>query len=412
MSARIRRRLLAVAAVLALGMPLAAAEPAFAESYPSWKEVQDARKDVKKRAQEVAHIKGLITAAQAKVDRARKASEERGAEYAVTRDRVDAANDRLTEVKGQVDAERRRADAAQQRAGQMAAQLARTGGTDLQTSLFLEGSSSSDGATTFLAKLGRLSKLTQDNGTIADEAEEAKNAAAAMQDQFEAVGKELDELKDKAQVALQAAVQASQAADDQLKQQQELEATLQAQLDVLESKADATYEDYQAGVRARRAAAAAKAAATAGGGAGGSTGALPSGWARPASGWVSDVFGARPDRPAGANPNHRGTDLATSCGTPIYAAHAGTVVYAGRLGTYGNFIELDNGGSISTGYAHIRDGGIFVRVGQHVSAGQNIASVGTTGASTGCHLHFEVRVNENAIDAQPFMRARGITLGG
>lgn len=405
MSVPARSRLLVVAVVLALGAPLAAAEPAWAAAYPSWKEVQEARSDATKRAKEVARIKGLISASRTKVARARKTAEARGAEYAVTRDRVDTANDRLNVVQQQVAAERKRARVAQQRAGQMAAQLARTGGTDLQTSLFLEGSSSSGGASTFLVKLGRLSKLTQDNGVIAGQAEKAKNAAAATQDQFQAVAEELAVLKDKAQVALDAAVTASRTADDQLRGQQRLEATLQEQLDVLESKADATYEDYQSGVRARRA------AATAGGGAGASTGALPSGWALPVRGWISDPFGARPDRPAGANPNHRGTDIAAPCGTPEYAAHAGTVIFAGRLGSYGNFIEIDNGGGISTAYAHIREGGIFVRTGQRVSAGQNIAAVGTTGASTGCHLHFEVRVNGTAIDAQPFLRARGVTLG-
>jgi murein DD-endopeptidase MepM/ murein hydrolase activator NlpD len=104
------------------------------------------------------------------------------------------------------------------------------------------------------------------------------------------------------------------------------------------------------------------------------------------------MFGPRPDQPAGANYFHRGTDIGVAYGSPIYAAHAGTVVYAGWFGTYGYWIEIDDGDGIQTGYAHIRPGGIFVKVGQHVSAGQNIASVGQTGAATGPHLHFEVRV--------------------
>ena len=131
----------------------------------------------------------------------------------------------------------------------------------------------------------------------------------------------------------------------------------------------------------------------------------------PHPGPITDGFGYRPDRPAGANPFHRGTDIGAGCGSPIYAAHSGTVIYASPLGTYGNFIEIDNGGGVSTGYAHIRPGGTFVHVGQQVSAGQNIASVGMTGAATGCHLHFEVRINEVAINSVPFMAARGVTIG-
>ena len=137
------------------------------------------------------------------------------------------------------------------------------------------------------------------------------------------------------------------------------------------------------------------------------------GWANPAgAGPITGVFGPRPDQPAGANLFHRGTDIGVAYGSPIYAAHAGTVVYAGWFGTYGYWIEVDDGDGIQTGYAHIRPGGLFVRVGQHVSAGQNIASVGQTGAATGPHLHFEVRLNEVAVNAQPFMAARGIILGG
>ena len=72
---------------------------------------------------------------------------------------------------------------------------------------------------------------------------------------------------------------------------------------------------------------------------------------------------------------------------------------------------INHGNGLTTGYAHILNGGIRVGYGQEVSAGQTIAVVGSTGASNGCHLHFEVRTNGNAIDAVPFMRARGASLG-
>ncbi len=136
------------------------------------------------------------------------------------------------------------------------------------------------------------------------------------------------------------------------------------------------------------------------------------GWAHPVSGRLTDGFGPRPNRPvAGVNPFHRGTDLAASCDTPIYAATGGVVVEAGPYGTYGNWVLIDHGAGVSTGYAHLAGGGTFVSAGQSVVAGQLIGAVGSTGASTGCHLHFEVRLGGTAVDAVPFMAARGIHLG-
>jgi murein DD-endopeptidase MepM/ murein hydrolase activator NlpD len=108
---------------------------------------------------------------------------------------------------------------------------------------------------------------------------------------------------------------------------------------------------------------------------------------------------------------HAGVDLAPGCGSAIYAAHEGRVIYSGPNGTFGNYVKIDHGGGWTTGYAHIVSGGIRVKVGDNVSAGTRIASVGSTGASTGCHLHFEVRRNGTAQNPVPFMRDRGITLG-
>ncbi|GAA3875822.1 hypothetical protein GCM10022381_18140 [Leifsonia kafniensis] len=142
------------------------------------------------------------------------------------------------------------------------------------------------------------------------------------------------------------------------------------------------------------------------------TAAVPvaSGWVLPVSGTISDSFGARPDLPvAGVNSFHSGTDISAPTGTQVVAASAGTVVFAGENGTYGEWVLIDHGNGIQTGYAH--NSSILVSVGQSVAAGETISLVGSTGAATGPHLHFEVRVNDEAIDAIPFMSERGITLG-
>ena len=88
---------------------------------------------------------------------------------------------------------------------------------------------------------------------------------------------------------------------------------------------------------------------------------------------------------------HMGTDIAAPQGTPMVAASAGTVKHAGWMDGYGNLVIIDHGGGVETYYAHIMPNGFNVRAGQSVSTGQVIARVGTTGPSTGPHLHFEVR---------------------
>jgi murein DD-endopeptidase MepM/ murein hydrolase activator NlpD len=93
---------------------------------------------------------------------------------------------------------------------------------------------------------------------------------------------------------------------------------------------------------------------------------------------------------------HEGIDIAASSGTPIRAAAAGTVIHAGWLGGYGNLVVVDHGNGLATAYAHAS--AILVGVGQQVAQGDTVSLVGSTGHSTGPHLHFEVRVNGVAVD--------------
>jgi murein DD-endopeptidase MepM/ murein hydrolase activator NlpD len=111
---------------------------------------------------------------------------------------------------------------------------------------------------------------------------------------------------------------------------------------------------------------------------------------------VTSPFGPRTQPVSGASRVHPGVDLGASMGTPIKAAADGTVVMAGPNGGYGNWTLIDHGGGLATGYGH--QSSIGVRVGQHVSRGEVIGRVGSTGTSTGPHLHWEVRVNGNPVD--------------
>ena len=93
---------------------------------------------------------------------------------------------------------------------------------------------------------------------------------------------------------------------------------------------------------------------------------------------------------------HEGIDIAAALGTPIHAAASGTVIHAGWLGGYGNLVVVDHGDGLATAYAHAF--AILVAVGQQVSQGDTLSLVGSTGNSSGPHLHFEVRVNGSAVD--------------
>ena len=118
---------------------------------------------------------------------------------------------------------------------------------------------------------------------------------------------------------------------------------------------------------------------------------------------LSSGFGMRKHPVTGKNRMHKGLDFAGPSGTPVMAAAAGRVIYAARKGSYGNLIELDHGNGVTTRYAHLRD--IEVSKGDTVEMGELIGTVGSTGASTGPHLHWEVRVFERAKNPQLFLDA-------
>lgn len=120
------------------------------------------------------------------------------------------------------------------------------------------------------------------------------------------------------------------------------------------------------------------------------SGVSASGFIWPVNGTVVSGFGMRWGR------LHEGIDITTSTGTPIWAAAAGAVIHAGWLGGYGNLVVVDHGNGLATAYAHASV--ILVAVGQEVAQGETIALVGSTGNSSGPHLHFEVRVNGVAVD--------------
>jgi murein DD-endopeptidase MepM/ murein hydrolase activator NlpD len=156
---------------------------------------------------------------------------------------------------------------------------------------------------------------------------------------------------------------------------------------------------------ARRAAARKKHQSGGGGGGGGGNTSSHGYLSRPVkTGWVSSEFGMRFHPILHYWRLHSGRDYAVPCGTPVYAAASGTIISAGWGGGYGNRVVIDHGYvsgvGLATTYNHLTR---FVRTGGHVKRGQLIAYSGTTGSSTGCHLHFETLDNGNFVDPRKWL---------
>lgn len=121
---------------------------------------------------------------------------------------------------------------------------------------------------------------------------------------------------------------------------------------------------------------------------------------------ITSSFGSRVDPFLGRRAMHNGIDFRAGTGTPVLAAAKGRVVRAGRLGGYGNLIEIDHGEGRSTRYAHLSR--IDVNKGQSVDAGQVIGAAGSTGRSTGPHLHYETWIDGQPVDPKRFVEAANL----
>jgi murein DD-endopeptidase MepM/ murein hydrolase activator NlpD len=120
-------------------------------------------------------------------------------------------------------------------------------------------------------------------------------------------------------------------------------------------------------------------------------------------GEIMSGFGVRIDPFLSRPAMHTGLDFRANVGDPILVTANGTVTTAGWTGGYGKMVEVDHGNGFSTRYGHMSE--IDVKVGQQVKLGQSLGKVGTTGRSTGPHLHYETRIDGEAVDPQRFLGA-------
>ena len=392
------RRALSGLAAIAVGALVATfgatASTAAPADFPSWADVQAAKRDEAAARAQLNAINASITSAQVEVDRTQAEAEARGTDYAIAQQAYDEQVIVTDQLVAQQLAAQAEADQAKLETAQLIAGLARQGGTDTTTGILGD----TGGADGYLYRVGTVAKISERSDAIYEQAIQLQNTAQSLADQATVAQQKLDELKQAAEAAFVVAQQASETAAQKLAELEEAKAKADALLAYLTDKREVTEADYKKGLEEKW-----------GSGAAGEV--SDQGWARPSAGNIRSGYGMRVNPVSGVWMLHTGVDLGAACNAPIYAASAGTVVYAGWFGSWGNYISIEHPDGTNTGYAHIVSGGIGVSVGQEVGPGQLIAKVGTTGQSTGCHLHYITRVNGSTTDPVPFMRGRGITLG-
>lgn len=397
--------MLAVTAVGLIGAPLVTTTSANAvdASLPTWQDVENAKQNQAATAAKVKEIEALLVQVAQEVENTRKELEAAVAARAVAEDNLLQATARLDELNAKLAESTQEADTAEKEAASLVGLMYRSGGIDRSTEMFLE----SDATTSdqLLERLASMSKATERNSKIAEEATRAKNDAQSLGDQADVVTKERERLQQEAQDReAEASALAAAAQEKQVKQEAQ-KATLDLQLAALKDTTTKTVAGYQERLnqeaeeeRKRQE----ELANSGGGGGGGAPGGSGSGWGLPiTSYWVSEEFGG--------GRNHGGIDLAAGMWTPIYAASAGTVTACYEFSNYGNTVDITHPDGSKTRYAHQPYGGITVSCGQWVNQGQRIGSVGSTGWSSGPHLHFETWPNSSyRVNPRGFMAARGV----
>lgn len=420
--ARVRVGVIAALTVALIGQGALTAQAKGLDEYASWDDVVAAQGDLDRQNGLIDEINGQIDSLKQQVADAEVASQQAGAAYDEAQAASTAQQEKLYGLQQQVEAAKTEADAAEKEAGSMVAAMSGRVSSDPTMQLLVNP----ENADNLLKDLATLSKLGTYSGSVYDQAVASRNTANSLSDQAQVALTEYERLEADAQQKYDIAVQTQLSLQQQRDQAITQEAELQAMLIPLTEHRDVVSADYQEGERLReeerqriaeqRRQEAAAAAAASGYTVDTSAPSAPAssgGYAAPLgmNAYVSDTFGMRFHPVYGYWKMHTGLDLVVpggTCGAPIYAATSGTVTYAGWLDGWGNRVDyVSDDGSTVFKNAHIMPGGINVYPGQYVSAGQVIAYAGTTGPSTGCHLHFQIEQWGNLVDPQVWLSARG-----
>lgn len=415
---RLRRGLAMLGvSVVIVGMAVAQqanAPAAQALDLPTWDDVQAAKQNESAANKKVKEIQQLIIEGEKELERRRNLHSTTIQELKDAEAALAAAADKAATLNTEAEASRKEAEEAADRAGVIVAQMYRSGGVDRSMELFLD----SDGSTTdaLLERMASMSKATERNSKVSEEAEQTANTADSLGKQAKAAEAEREVLRADKKVKEDAAATAVATQSVLVTEQEEQQRDLEIKLEALQDTTTKTVDGYKERLRIeeeqrkaeeerrrkeaerlRKEAEEAErkrqeeqtnnptapptAPPT------GPPTAPPStsnGWTLPTSNYYVSEGYRSPGRW-----DHTGIDLAAPCWTPIVAAASGTVRSAYWDGPGGNMVTVNHTNGWQTRYAHMVQWA-SVAPGQWVNAGQVLGYVGNTGASTGCHLHFEM----------------------
>ncbi|WP_140400590.1 M23 family metallopeptidase [Gulosibacter sp. 10] len=397
------------------------------DDYATWDDVVAAQDDVDEQNRLIEEINGQIQQLKTDVAEAELVAEQKGAAYSAAEQAATAQSETVYGLQLEADTADAEAEEAEAAAAAYVAAMSNRVTIDPTVQLLTNPGESDD----FLKGMSTLSKLGTENGSLYEQAVAARNNAEQLNEQAERALAELQVLEAEAQTEYESAVAAQLDLQEKRDRAVEKGSELEAMLVPLMEHRDVVEADYQEGERLReaerkrieqeRAEAAERARQEAQQNQGGgsapppppASGANSSGYASPiaSNAYVTSPFGMRIHPIYGYPRLHAGLDLVVpqgTCWTPLYAVEDATVTYSGWMDGWGYIVIMQAGDGTVIKYPHISEGGLNVNAGQHVGAGQVIAYAGTTGPSTGCHLHFQVEVGGTPIDSRVWLADRGI----
>ncbi|MFC7376275.1 murein hydrolase activator EnvC family protein [Brachybacterium sp. GCM10030267] len=365
----------------------------------------------------LAETELLIPQAQQDLEDAQEELEAAREEDRETGERLDAAQEEEEELSGEVKSGQEEVDRSDEELAEVAIAAYKGGGVPNPSSVYVGGQEPQDTVDRSMNYRLTLSSQGSRLDTLRTDQSVTENSA----DRLTAVREEIDDLKQEAEEAVQRredaedeAAQAKQDLDDlyadQKRQRDELEdkkteyEDQESELETRSSTLDDEIEELAQQEREREERAQQKAQSSGGDSSSGSAN-TGGAWQHPVGGRLNSNFGWRVHPIYGTRKLHAGVDFPSACGTPVGATHSGRVIQRTWNSGAGNKIILShgihNGHLITSSYHHLQS--YALPVGAQVSAGDTVGYVGTTGSSTGCHLHFEIHEDGNAVNPTKYM---------